>query len=112
MGYSQTLVALSEWRVDNQTLHVRHIRMTDTEFSSKASIVINPHARSYSMDDSNVDYMSILGLEDRKRRFSEDVVDVELMDSVRLQKMYRQLQRHVHCHQNKECWASFLDNLK
>ena len=88
-------------------LHARHIRMTDTESPLHASPMLNPHARSYSMDDSNVDYVSILGLEERKRRFSEDVVDMELMDSVRLQKMYRQLQRHVHCHQNKEGWVSF-----
>ena len=61
-------------------------------------------AQTYSMDDSNIDYMSILGLEDKKRRFSEDVVDMDLKDTVRLQKMYRQIQRHVHCHQNKGSW--------
>ena len=63
-------------------------------------------ARSSSMDDSNVDYTSLLGLEDRKRRFSEDVVDMELKDSVRLQKLYRQIQRNVHCRQSKEGWVS------
>ena len=61
--------------------------------------------RSSSMDDSNVDYTSLLGLEDRKRRFSEDVVDMELKDSVRLQKLYRQIQRNVHCRQSKGGWV-------
>ena len=59
--------------------------------------------RSYSLDDSTVDYMSMMDQEDRKRRFSEDVVERELKDTVRLQKMYRQLQRHVSSHQNKGC---------
>jgi hypothetical protein len=64
-------------------------------------------AQKYSMDDSNIDYMSILGLEDKKRRFSEEVVDMDLKDTVRLQKMYRQIQRHVHCHQNKGSWVFY-----
>ena len=58
--------------------------------------------RSYSFDDSKVDYLSILGLEDKKRRFSEDVVDMELKDSVKLKKIFRQIQRDVHCHHSKE----------
>ena len=52
------------------------------------------------MDDISIDYMSILCSEDKKRRFSEEVVDMDLKDTLRLQKMYRQIQRHVHCHQN------------
>ena len=44
-----------------------------------------------SADDSKVDYTSMLGLEDRRKRFSEEVVDMDLKDSVRLQKMYRQI---------------------
>ena len=39
----------------------------------------------------------MLGLEDKKKRFSEEVVDTDLKDSVRLQKLYRQIQRQVHC---------------
>ena len=50
-----------------------------------------------SIDDSRVDYTSLLGLEDRRKRFSEEVVDLDLKDSVRLQKLYRQIQRQVHC---------------
>ena len=50
-----------------------------------------------SVDDSKVDYTSMLGLEDKRKRFSEEVVDMDLKDSVRLQKMYRQIQRQVHC---------------
>ena len=57
---------------------------------------------SLSVDDSKVDYTSMLDLEDRRKRFSEEVVDKDLKDSVRLQKMYRQIQRQVHCRdQNK-----------
>ena len=75
----------------------------------EASLVANCNpprkAQRYSIDDINIDYMSILGLEDNKRRFSEEVVDMDLKDTVRLQKMYRQIQRHVHCHQNKGSWC-------
>ena len=39
----------------------------------------------------------MLGLEERRKRFSEEVVDLDLKDSVRLQKLYRQIQRQVHC---------------
>ena len=39
----------------------------------------------------------MLGLEDKIKRFSEEVVDTDLKDSVRLQKLYRQIQRQVHC---------------
>lgn len=53
--------------------------------------------RAFSMDDSSVDYTSILDQEDMVRRWSEDVVDLELRDSVRLNKLYRQLQRQVYC---------------
>ena len=36
-----------------------------------------------------------MGREEAKKRFSEDVVDTELRDSIRLQKMFRQIQREV-----------------
>ena len=55
------------------------------------------HSSSSSEDDSKVDYNSMLGEEERRQRFSEDVVDKDLQDSVRVQKMYRQLQRQVYC---------------
>ena len=42
-------------------------------------------------------YTSMLGVEDRRQRASEEMVDKELKDSVRVQKMYRQLQRQVYC---------------
>ena len=54
---------------------------------------------SVCFDDSMVDYLSMLGREDRQRRFSEDVVDTGVKDTVRLKKLYRQLQRQVHCNQ-------------
>ena len=41
------------------------------------------------MDDCMVDYMSMMGTEDKKRRFSEDVVDMDIKDSERLKKLFR-----------------------
>ena len=53
-------------------------------------------------DDARVDYTSLLGLEDRRKRFSEELLDTELRDSVQLQKMYRELQRQINCwHRSK-----------
>ena len=57
---------------------------------------------SITMDDTMVDYTSMMGLEDKKRRFSEDVVDMELKDSERVKKLYRQIQRQVHCNQQSK----------
>ena len=54
-----------------------------------------------SVDDARVDYTSLLDGEDRARRFSEDVVDIDLKDSVKLQKLYRQIQRQDHCQRGK-----------
>ena len=67
-------------------------------------------ARSYSIDDSKVDYLSLLGLEDRKRRFSEVLVDTELKETMMLQKQYRQIQRQVHCQQSKGVWGLIIMN--
>ena len=66
-------------------------------------------SNSISMDDTKVDYTSLLGLEDRKRRFSEDVVDRDTKDIVRLQKLYRQIQRQVHCNQENKGTATVLE---
>jgi hypothetical protein len=49
------------------------------------------HSALSSEDNSKVDYTSMLGEEGRRQRFSEEVVDKDLKDSVRVQKMYRQL---------------------
>ena len=57
---------------------------------------------SITMDDTKIDYTSMLGMEDKRRRFSEDVVDMDLKDSVRLKKMYRQIQRQVHFNQQSK----------
>ena len=66
---------------------------------------------SLSIDDSRVDYTSVLGLEDRRKRFSEEVEDLDLKDSVRLQKLYRQIQRQVHCREEEKVAtvSSFLE---
>ena len=50
---------------------------------------------SSTVDDTNIDYVSLMGREEARMRFSEDVVDTELRDSIRLQKMFRQIQREV-----------------
>jgi hypothetical protein len=63
------------------------------------------------MDDTMINYTSMMGLEDKRRRFSEDVVDMDLKDSERIKKFYRQIQRQVHCSQDiKEAQIVFLFN--
>ena len=57
-----------------------------------------------SADDSTVDYISMLGLEERRRRFSEEVEDADLKESVHLQKLYRQVQRQVHCMEQQKVY--------
>ena len=68
------------------------------------------------MDDAGVDYTSLLDTEQRRARlttvkkylqcvtkifaavrFSEELLDKEVRESVALGKMYRELQRHVNC---------------
>ena len=53
-----------------------------------------------------MDYTSLLGLEDRRKRFSEELLDTELRDSVQLQKMYRELQRQINCWDRSKVRAS------
>ena len=50
-----------------------------------------------SQDDSQVEYISVLSTEDKRKRFSEELADKELKENMRLQKFYRQLQRQGHC---------------
>ena len=45
---------------------------------------------SIATDDTMIDYTGMMGMEDEKRRFSEDVVDMDLKDSERVKKLYRQ----------------------
>ena len=44
-----------------------------------------------------MDYDSLLDSDQRRSRFSEQLLDLELRESVRLGKMYRQLQRQINC---------------
>ena len=69
------------------------------EAKTSSSSVPNVKGRpnSLSTDDSTVDYNSMLGIEDRRKRFSEEVEDADLKESVHLKKLYRQIQRQVHC---------------
>jgi hypothetical protein len=63
------------------------------------------------MDDTMINYTSMMGLEDKMRRLSEDVVDMDLKDSERIRKLYIQIQRQVHCSQDiKEAQIVFLFN--
>ena len=49
-----------------------------------------------SVDDSQVEYCSLLGEEERRRRFSEVLDDENLRETIRLEKMLRQIQRKVY----------------
>ena len=44
-----------------------------------------------------MDYSSSLTEEDKVLRFSEKLEDLELSESLRLEKLYRKIQRQVHC---------------
>ena len=55
-----------------------------------------------SKDDSRIDYTSVLNIEDKKRRFSEDLVDCDTKSNIQMKKIYRQIQRQVHCDENTE----------
>ena len=55
-----------------------------------------------SKDDSRIDYTSVLNMEDKKRRFSEDLVDFDVKSNIQMKKLYRQVQRQVHCDDNTE----------
>ena len=57
---------------------------------------------SITKDDTMINYTSMMGMEDKKRRFSEDVVDMDLKDSERVKKLFRQIQRQVHCSQESK----------
>ena len=65
--------------------------------SSRVRAFLAKHSASTSEDDSKVDYTSMMGEDESRQRFSEELVDKDLMNSVRVQKMYRQLQRQVYC---------------
>ena len=55
-----------------------------------------------SKDDSRIDYTSVLDVEDKKQRFSEDLVDFDIKSNVQMKKIYRQIQRQVHSDDNTE----------
>ena len=52
---------------------------------------------STTKDDTIIDYTSVLDQDDQRRRFSEKLVDADVKDSLELRKLYRQIQRQVHC---------------
>lgn len=55
-----------------------------------------------SKDDSRIDYTSVLNMEDKERRFSEDLVDFDIKSNIQMKKLYRQIQRQVHCDDSTE----------
>ena len=57
---------------------------------------------SMSKDDAHIDYISVLDQDDLVRRFSEDIVDLDTRNSLQLRKLYRQIQRQVHCMENDQ----------
>jgi len=63
------------------------------------------------MDDIMVDYSSVMDREDKKKRFSEELEDKELKESLKLQKLYRQIQRQVHCTADldEQAWSSKME---
>ena len=76
--------------------------------STQAKLVFKPASNkehrpsSMTVDDTKIDYTSLLGTEERKMRFSEDMVDMDLKDSIKLQKMYKQIQRQIRCNQDSK----------
>ena len=63
-----------------------------------------------SKDDAHIDYISVLDQDDLVRRFSEDLVDLETRNSLQLRKLYRQIQRQVHCMENDQVTKNQLAN--
>ena len=57
---------------------------------------------AFSKDDSRIDYTSVLNIEDKERRFSEDLVDCDIKSNIQMKKLYRQIQRQVHCDDSTE----------
>ena len=54
-------------------------------------------ALSKAVDDTKVDYTSLLSMEERGRRFSEVLEDQSLVQTIRVEKMFRQMQKQVYC---------------
>ena len=54
-------------------------------------------ALSDAVDDTRVEYTSLLSMEERRRRFSEVLDDQSLAKTIRVEKMFRQMQRKVYC---------------
>ena len=95
--------------VTKSTMASQAVALESPEFSiHNSSILLSTvdetkrRSSSITKDDTMINYTSMMGMEDRKRRFSEDVVDMELKDSERVKKLFRQIQRQVHCSQESK----------
>ena len=62
----------------------------------RIAVSCDPSLPVISVDDSQVDYYSLLGEEERRRRLSEVLDDENLRETIRLEKMLRQIQRKVY----------------
>ena len=60
------------------------------------AVACAPSLPVVSVDDSQLDYNSLMGEEERRRRFSEVLDDENLKEVIRLEKMLRQIQRKVY----------------
>ena len=50
-----------------------------------------------AIDDTKVEYTCLLTSEERRRRFSEVLVDRNMSQTIRVEKMFRRIQRQVYC---------------
>ena len=94
-----------EFDTEDQVLFQIFVMKSQVERTSSCSM---------SKDDIMVDYSSVLDREDKKKRFSEELEDKELKESLKLQKLYRQIQRQVHCRGEQDevsdsLWGKYSD---
>jgi hypothetical protein len=95
-----TFTAVAVVSTISSSLEANSIFSTVNETKRRSSFI--------TMEDTMIKYTSMMGLEDKMRRFSEDVVDVDLKDSERVKKLYRQIQWQVPCGQETKLDFDFV----
>ena len=88
----------------NSVKKVPSLRPASLEVGSLIETINEIKRRDLSMskDDAHIDYISVLDQDDLVKRFSEDLVDMDTRNSLQLRKLYRQIQRQVHCMENDQ----------
>ena len=86
-----TSLACAEVSAISSGLNANTLVSTVNETKRRSSYII--------MDD---DYVRMMGLEDKQRKFSEDMVDMDQKDGERLQKFYRHIHRQANCMQKSK----------